>query len=106
LNQLDRRSSKHESRYNSLKVLDPRQFAKIARADLNRKQLDGIANLLPEINVSTLHEELKQFAREWPSLSLKHSTVHPENCTVHAGATARTMSEDNNGQWDEDDNVQ
>ena len=84
--------------------LDPRQFAKIARGDLNRKQLDGIASLLPEINVSMLHEELTQFAREWPSL--KHSTILPENRTVHAGATAPTMSEDNNGQLDEDDNVQ
>ena len=84
--------------------LDPRQFAKIARGDLNRKQLDGIASLLPEKNVSMLHEELTQFAREWPSL--KHSTILPENRTVHAGATAPTMSEDNNGQLDEDDNVQ
>jgi len=29
-----------------------------------------------------------------------------QRTTVHAGATAPTMSEDNNGQWDEDDNVQ
>ena len=51
-----------------------------------------------------LHEELTQFASKWPSL--KHSTILQENRTVHAGATAPTMSEDNNGQLDEDDNVQ
>ena len=37
---------------------------------------------------------------------MKHSTILPENRTVHAGATAPTMSEGNSGQLHEDDNVQ
>jgi hypothetical protein len=79
LQEFDNRFSKHEMLYNSLELLDPRNFEMIATADLSHlksDQLNGIAQLIPQIDISKFCSELTQFAREWPSL--KNSTVLSE----------------------------
>lgn len=68
LNQLDKRFLKHKALYNSLEVLDPRNFQVLSRGNIDIEKFDGIRQLLPEIDLSKLQLELAQFAREWPSL--------------------------------------
>jgi hypothetical protein len=73
INQFERRFSNQGTLYKSLEILDPRCFKEIGTGNIKMDQFEGVKRLLPDIDISKLHLELTQFAREWPSL--KYPTV-------------------------------
>jgi hypothetical protein len=95
INQIDNRFSEHGKLYQSLELLDPKNFLRISTDEelLKIELFDGFRSILPDLDLERFRSELAQFSSEWallrqPTIPTKPNTDAESNedvCLEHSG---------------------